>query len=114
MKINSDKCHLFISGNKFEHLWVKISKPQFKYCPLRWTFYSRITNNRINHLQERSLGLVYDGCKLNFDELLEKDESSLSIIAIFRHYALNYIMYTITYHKLFSVSCLHEKIVPIT
>ena len=24
MKINSDKCHLFISGNKFEHLWVKI------------------------------------------------------------------------------------------
>ena len=114
MKINSDKCHHFISGNKFEHLWVKISKPQFKYCPLTWTFYSRITNNRINHLQERSLGLVYDGCKLNFDELLEKDESLLSIIAIFRHYALNYIMYTITCHKLFSVSCLHEKIVPIT
>ena len=24
MKINSGKCHLFISGNKFEHLWVKI------------------------------------------------------------------------------------------
>ena len=24
MKMNSDKCHLFISGNKFEHLWVKI------------------------------------------------------------------------------------------
>ena len=24
MKINSDKCHLFISGNKFEHLWTKI------------------------------------------------------------------------------------------
>ena len=23
MKMNSDKCHLFISGNKFEHLWVK-------------------------------------------------------------------------------------------
>ena len=22
--MNSDKCHLFISGNKFEHLWVKI------------------------------------------------------------------------------------------
>ena len=25
MKMNSDKCHLFISGHKFEHLWVKIS-----------------------------------------------------------------------------------------
>ena len=24
MKINSDKCHLFTSGHKFEHLWVKI------------------------------------------------------------------------------------------
>ena len=25
MKMNSDKCHPFISGNKFEHLWAKIS-----------------------------------------------------------------------------------------
>ena len=24
MKMNPDKCHLFISGNKFEHLWTKI------------------------------------------------------------------------------------------
>ena len=24
MKMNSEKCHLFISGNKFEHLWTKI------------------------------------------------------------------------------------------
>ena len=24
MKINSDECHLFISGNKFERLWDKI------------------------------------------------------------------------------------------
>ena len=24
MKMNSDKCHLFISGHKFEHLWAKI------------------------------------------------------------------------------------------
>ena len=22
--MSSDKCHLFISGNKFEHLWAKI------------------------------------------------------------------------------------------
>ena len=22
--MNSDKCHFFISGNKFEHLWAKI------------------------------------------------------------------------------------------
>ena len=24
MKINSGECHLFVSGNKFEHLWAKI------------------------------------------------------------------------------------------
>ena len=24
MKMNSDRCHLFISGHKFEHLWAKI------------------------------------------------------------------------------------------
>ena len=24
MEMNSDKCHLFISGHKFEHLWAKI------------------------------------------------------------------------------------------
>ena len=24
MKMNSGKCHLFISENKFEHLWTKI------------------------------------------------------------------------------------------
>ena len=24
MKVNSDKCHLFISGNKYEHFWAKI------------------------------------------------------------------------------------------
>ena len=31
-------------------------------------------------------------------------DDSLFIITIFRHYALNYIKYTITCHKLFSVS----------
>ena len=25
-KMNSDECHLFITGNKFEDLWVKIGK----------------------------------------------------------------------------------------
>ena len=48
---------------------------QFKYCPLTWMFYSRSTNNRINHLQERALRLVYDDYEFTFDELLEKDES---------------------------------------
>ena len=38
-------------------------------------FYSRSTNNRINHSQERALRLVHDDYELTFDELLEKDGS---------------------------------------
>ena len=29
MKINSNKCHLFIPGQKFEHLWTKIGDDKF-------------------------------------------------------------------------------------
>ena len=28
MKINASKCHLFVSGNKHEHMWAKISDDQ--------------------------------------------------------------------------------------
>ena len=38
-------------------------------------FSSTSTNNRINHLQERALRLVYDNYPLIFGELLEKDGS---------------------------------------
>ena len=136
MKMNSDKCHLLISGNKYEHLWAKIGndriwetkavkllgvtidnelkfdahlnnvclkanrklsaltrirkyldfnktrilfkgffESQFKYCPLTFMFYSRQTNNKINHLHERALRLVYNDYYSTFEELLEKDGS---------------------------------------
>ena len=26
MKLNTDKCHLIISGTKYEHVWVKLGK----------------------------------------------------------------------------------------
>ena len=32
---------------------------QFGYCPLIWIFDSRRVNNKINHLHERSLRIVY-------------------------------------------------------
>ena len=52
MEINSDKCQLFISGNKFEHLWTKIGN-------------TRIWENQTVKL----LGItIYD--ELNFDEHL--------------------------------------------
>ena len=28
MKINASKCHLFVSGNKHEHMWAKIGDDQ--------------------------------------------------------------------------------------
>ena len=30
MKMNSDKCHLFISGIKFEYLWAKIGNGRIR------------------------------------------------------------------------------------
>ena len=50
MKMNSNKCHLFISGNKFEHLWAKIGN-------------DRIWENETVEL----LGITIDN-ELKFDE----------------------------------------------
>jgi len=48
---------------------------QFGYCPLVWMFHSRKLNNRINHLHERALRLVYQDNEATFAELLKKDQS---------------------------------------
>ena len=48
---------------------------QFSYCPLVWMFHSRILNNRINGLHERTLRLVYKNPNLSFEELLQMDNS---------------------------------------
>ena len=136
MKLNEDKCHLLVSGYKFENIWAKIGKAkiwesksqkllgveidrtlnfndhvrtlcnnagkklsvlarlsnfmsitqkriimksfiesQFGYCPLVWMFHSRSLNNRINHIHERALRIVYKDYYSSFEELLEKDKS---------------------------------------
>ena len=48
---------------------------QFSYCPLIWMFYSRKVNSKINHLQERSLRIVYIDYITSFEDLLKKDSS---------------------------------------
>ena len=48
---------------------------QFSYCPITWMFCGRQMNNRINHIHERSLRLVYDDYSSSFNELLIKDNS---------------------------------------
>ena len=48
---------------------------QFGYCPLIWMFHGRGVNNKINHLHERSLRIVYKNNNSSFKDLLEKDNS---------------------------------------
>ena len=43
---------------------------QFGYCPLVWMFHSRLMNNRINKIHERSLRIVFNDNKSTFRELL--------------------------------------------
>ena len=49
--------------------------PQFSYCRLIWMLHSRKNNNKIKHLHERCLRLIYSDKKSSYENLLEKDNS---------------------------------------
>ena len=42
----------------------------FGYCPLVWIFYSKTSNNCINHLHEGAIRVVCNNHSLNFENLL--------------------------------------------
>ena len=49
---------------------------QFTYCPLVWMFcWTRKHNNRINHIQERGLRIVYEDYSSSFEDLLKRHGS---------------------------------------
>ena len=48
---------------------------QFKYCPIIWMLHSRKNDNKIKHLHERCLRLIYSDNKSSYENLLEKDNS---------------------------------------
>ena len=48
---------------------------QFGCCPLIWIFHGRGVNNKINHLHEHSLSMVYKDNNSSFKDLLKKDNS---------------------------------------
>ena len=48
---------------------------QFSYASVIWMFHSRNLNNRINHIHERALRLLYKDYTSTSDELLLKDNS---------------------------------------
>ena len=65
----------FMEKNKLRIIMKAFIESQFGYCPLIWMFHSRSLNNRINHLHERALRLVYKNYTASFEELLSKDNS---------------------------------------
>ena len=48
---------------------------QFNYCHLVQMFHSRTMNNKINHLHERWLHIVYSDKMSSFEKLIETDRS---------------------------------------
>ena len=65
-----------VSMEKKKMLMNAFIESQFSYCPLIWMFcHSRRLNNRINHIHERGLRIVYDDNVSSFEELLRKNNS---------------------------------------
>ena len=83
--------YLCSNANKKLHAMARISKymslkkrrilinsfiiSQFSYCPLIWMIHNRGLNNKINHIHERALRIVYKDYSSSFKELLAKDKS---------------------------------------
>ena len=45
---------------------------RFNYCPLIWMLFSRKNINKIKHIHERCLRLIYSDKKLSYQNLFEK------------------------------------------
>ena len=65
-----------VSKEKKKILMNAFIESQFSYCPLVWMFcHSRRLNNRINHIHERGLRIVYEDNTSTFEELLKMNNS---------------------------------------
>ena len=65
----------FMCTNKKRVLKKAFIESQFGYCTLIWMFHSRGVNNKINHLNERSLRIVYKDNISSFEDLLKRNKS---------------------------------------
>ena len=65
----------FMSFKQRSILLKTFVESQFGYCPLIWMFHSRRVNNKINHLHEHSLRIVYKDNYSSYVDLLVKDKS---------------------------------------
>ena len=64
--MTSDQRRLILNSFITSHL---------SYCPIVWMFHSRKLNERINHIHERALRIVYKDFNSSFQELLIEDNS---------------------------------------
>ena len=46
-------------------------KSQFNYCPLLWMLHDRVSNSKLNHIQERGLRLECKGSDTEFEKLMK-------------------------------------------
>ena len=53
-------------------LFNAVVKSQFNYCPLIWIFCSKISNNIINKVHERTLRVILGDDLSTFESLLQK------------------------------------------
>ena len=61
--------------NKRRILMKSFIISQFNYCPLIWMIHNRGLNNKINHIHEKALRIVYNDYSFSFEDFLNKDES---------------------------------------
>ena len=65
----------YMSLSKKKKLVSSFFNSQTNYCPLIWMFHSHIINNKINHLHERFLRLLYGDKSSSFEKLLKHNKS---------------------------------------
>ena len=65
----------YMTLNKRRILMKSFIISQFNYCSLIWMMHNRGLNNKINHIHERALRIVYDGYSSTFEDLFNKDKS---------------------------------------
>ena len=65
----------FLNLERRRSLMKAFIESRFAYCPLVWMLCRRSSNNRINHLHERALRIVYNDLSSTFEDLLVKDNS---------------------------------------
>ena len=64
----------YMTLNKRRILMKSFKISQFNYYPLIWMIHNRGLKNRINHIHERAIRIVYDDYSSNFEDLLNKNK----------------------------------------